>query len=390
MSVQVAHGIHGALRPTSPVSCRERCRKIGLPRQAATICRSSTEENIFTIAVTASVKIPMIFKKILSFALLIASPYGYASCGSSFCAVNTHWDTQGFSHDSGWLIDLRYSYAKADQWRSGWKKLPVPAPSGSDEEIENRRTTNQLINLNIDYAIDARWGISVGLPFVLRDHAHTFDSSVTGAFGQRTKFSEFGDTRVLGKHSIPFGIGNSGLGLSFGLKLPTGSTDKTMSPRDPANPGTPYLLERSSQPGTGSTDAIVGAHYFSNVPDNAWGWFVGGQHQSAMATKSHYRPGNETKLDIGLHYELGQGITALMQLNGQYRSRDTGINANPASGGHSWSLSPGLTHALSDNLQLYGFVQRVLRQYVNHAPADPLSGQLASRWSATVGLIRHL
>ncbi|HMV67621.1 MAG TPA: hypothetical protein PKA64_12280, partial [Myxococcota bacterium] len=96
MSVQVAHGIHGALRPTSPVSCRERCRKIGLPRQAATIYRSSTEENISTIAVTASVKIPMIFKKILSFALLIASPYGYASCGSSFCAVNTHWDTQGF------------------------------------------------------------------------------------------------------------------------------------------------------------------------------------------------------------------------------------------------------------------------------------------------------
>jgi hypothetical protein len=47
----------------------------------------------------------------------------------------------------------------------------------------------------------------------------------------------------------------------------------------------------------------------------------------------HYRPGNEVKLDAGMHYEMGQGLNALLQLNGQYRSRDTGNNANPASGG---------------------------------------------------------
>ena len=128
---------------------------------------------------------------------LLYANLGYASCGSSFCMVNTNWDTQGIAHDSGLLMDLRYSYAKADQWREGASKRPTATPSGSGEEIENKRTINQLVNLNIDYAINRQWGVVLGLPFVMRDHSHTLDAAA-GPIVQQAKFEELGDILARG------------------------------------------------------------------------------------------------------------------------------------------------------------------------------------------------
>lgn len=322
--------------------------------------------------------------------LLLAANFAQASCGSTFCMVNTNWDVQGLANDSGLQADLRYSYAKADRWMAGSSRKATEAPSGSDAEIENLRTINQIVNLNLDYAINRRWGIMLGLPFVMRDHAHTFDSSTpSGPFTQQAKFNELGDIRLLGKFKFDLANHDAGAGLRFGLKLPTGATNKTMSPPDPANPDSPYKLERSSQPGTGSTDGILGAYYFSNAPGNDWGWFLSGQLQSAIATTGEYRPGKEISLDLGMHYEVTQGLNLLLQLNGQHRSRDTGNDAIPASGGHSVNLSPGLSYALTPQTQLYGYVQLPIVQYMNTDPADAGSGQLASRWSATVGLTQR-
>lgn len=310
----------------------------------------------------------------------------YASCGSSFCTVNTNWDTQGLSHESGLLMDLRYSYARADQWRAGSSKKATEAPSKSGEEIENKRTVNQLVNVNLEYALNRQWAVALGLPFVSRDHAHTLDSSVSEPISQQSKFNELGDIRVQGKYRFDPGAHDSGAGVRFGLKLPTGATNKTMSPPDPADPDSPYKLERSGQPGTGSTDGILGAYYFRNLPGNSFGWFASAQFQSALATKDNYRPGNELSFDVGLHYEAAQSLNLLLQLNAQHRSRDTGSNANPASGGYSWNLSPGLSYALSQQTQIYSYVQVPLVQYLNADPSNPSSGQLAARRSATIGL----
>ena len=168
--------------------------------------------------------------------------------------------------------------------------------------------------------------------------------------------------------------------------MPTGATDKVMSPPDPANPTTPYKLERSSQPGTGSSDGILGGYYFKNTPDKASGWFISGQIQSAINIKDQYRPGREVALDVGGHYELGDGVNALLQLNVQHRARDSGVNSNPASGGYSWHLSPGLSFAATPHTQLYGFLQVPIVQYKNTDPADSGSGQLGSRWSVSLGI----
>lgn len=323
---------------------------------------------------------------LLSLAVLAATGPANASCGSAFCSVNTHWDTQGLSSGEGLRLDLRYSYARANQLRAGASRLSPEAPGNSGAEIEDRRTINQLLNIDVDYAINGRWNIALGIPLVRRDHRHTFDPLVGDAFTQQAKFTELGDLRIVGKYKLAAGGMEAGSGLRCGLKLPSGAINKTMSPPDPADPGQPYALERSSQPGSGSTDAILGAYYFRNYPEYDWGWFVSAQFQSPLAIRDHYRPGSEVALDLGLHYELGPSWNVLLQLNGQYRDRDTGRNANVASGGYAWYLSPGLSYALSMQTQIYGVWQIAVRQYVNTDPAEAGSGQLTAPWSLALGI----
>lgn len=325
-------------------------------------------------------------KNLLPLAIALLAAHANASCGSAFCTVNTSWDTQGLSGDEGLRVDLRYSYAKADKFRAGASKITPEAPSGSDAEIENKRTVNQLLNVDVDYAINARWNIALGVPLVMRDHTHTFDSSLSAPFTQQAKFTELGDIRVVGKYKFDLGSLHSGSGIRFGLKLPTGAINKTMTPPDPADPATPYALERAAQPGSGSTDAILGAYYFNNLPGSDWGWFANAQIQSAITTRDNFRPGNELTFDLGTHYAIAPALTALVQVNAQHRERDGGSNANPASGGYALYLSPGLSYALTPQSQLYGVVQIALKQYANTDPALAGSGQLTAPWSLAVGI----
>jgi hypothetical protein len=324
---------------------------------------------------------------LLPVALAMFATNANANCGSAFCYVDTHWDTQGLSTDEGLRVDLRYAYTRADTLRAGTSKINAQAPSGSGEEIEDKRTINQVFNLDAEYAINARWNIGISLPLVWRDHTHTFDSLAPDApIEQQAKFTSLGDIIVAGKYKIDTGSPQTGNGFRFGLKLPTGAIDKTMTPPDPANPTTPFALERSAQPGSGSTDAIVGVYYYRNAPANAWGWFASGTGQSAFVIRDNFRPGKEARIDLGMHYALSPSLTGLLQLNSQYRGTDTGSEANPASGGYAIYLSPGLSYAVTPKTQVYGFVQLALRQYANTDPAVPGSGQLTAPWALTLGV----
>ena len=322
----------------------------------------------------------------LLFVALLVTANAHASCGSSFCSVNTHWDTQGLVNDDSLRIDLRYSYANAKTLRSGYGKIAAAVPNGSSQgEIENMRTINQMLDLNVDYSIDGKWNVALDLPLVMRDHTHTFDAAGS-YFVQQAKFNATGDMRVTGKYKFDSAEHHAGSGMSFGAKLPSGAINKTMTPPDPANPATPYALERSSQPGTGSTDLLLGAYYHRDIENSPWGWFVSGQLQSAVSTRDDYRPGNSFNLDLGAHYAFAPTLTGLLQMNTQFKNRDTGLNANPASGGHSLNISPGLSYVVAPKTNLYGFVQVALLQYANSDPADLSSGQLTAPWSFAVGI----
>lgn len=326
--------------------------------------------------------------KLLFAALLCTTSGAYASCGSSFCAMNTHWDTQGLVHDEGLRIDLRYSYARADTPRVGSSKVAKPSPTDpalADLEVENMRTVNESLNLDFDYAINHQWSVAVGLPVVMRDHAHQIgDPALT--IIEQNKFTELGDIRVIGNYKFDSSDHLSGSGIRFGLKLPTGKANWEF------NPGSGIPAEGGLQPGSGSTDAILGAYYYQDIANSPWGWFVSGQLQTATKTRDDYRPGNEVALDLGAHYTLSPALTGLLQLNANFKERDSGngVKVNPHSGAHSLNLSPGLSFAVTPKTKLYGFVQLPIYQYANSdpnwVPGDPVVGQLTAPWSLSVGI----
>jgi hypothetical protein len=69
-----------------------------------------------------------------------------------------------------------------------------------------------------------------------------------------------------------------------------------------------------------------------------------------------------------------------LQLNAQHKERDRGSEAEPEdTGGQFVFVSPGASYALTRNLQLYGFVQLPIYQYVNGV-------QLTADWAAVAGL----
>lgn len=319
--------------------------------------------------------------KLLCAALLCAASSAHAGCGSSFCSVNTHWDTQGLVNDEGLRIDLRYSYAKADTPRTGSSKVAKPLPTDpalAGAEVENLRTINQMLNMDLDYAIDHRWNVALDLPVVMRDHSHMIGDPALTIVEQR-KFTQLGDIRLVGNYKFESGQHHAGSGVRFGVKLPTGSYNLEMVPGK--------LMERALQPGSGSTDAVLGAYYHHDLADSPWGWFVSGQLQTALATRYGFRPGNDVALDAGAHYALSPALTGLLQLNAHFKERDSGVNANPHSGGHSLNLSPGLSFAVAPKTNLYGFVQLPLYQYAHPDPVLPY-GQLTAPWSLSLG-VRH-
>ncbi len=127
-------------------------------------------------------------------------------------------------------------------------------------------------------------------------------------------------------------------------------------------------LTRSSGPSTAARSATR-ATWFTNV---LW--------QAPLDERDEYKPGNRTAFDIGVSYPWIEHITLQLQLNTLWKLPDSGARAEPEdSGGVFVQLSPGISVALGDKTQLYGFVQVPLYQYVNGV-------QLIADWSVAAGL----
>jgi hypothetical protein len=189
------------------------------------------------------------------------------------------------------------------------------------------------------------------------------------------------------------------LGVQLGIKVPSGryggpSADGTgIVGRNPTafdsgpisqNPSPHNLVDTSLQPGTGSTDVILGAYYHQFVTDNV-NAFVNGQFQSAVWHRLNepgqdFRPGNTTTVSFGLRYEAHPDIVPQLQVNIFRKGQDQGALAdNPDSAGTVVYLSPGVTVMLSGNVQAFGFVQLPVYRNLN-------GYQLSAKWTASAGL----
>ncbi len=295
----------------------------------------------------------------------------HASCGAAFCMVNTSWDAQGVWIEPGTRLDVRYEFVPQDQPRAGSEAIAVGAVSRHHDEA---RTLNRNLVIGLERAFDAHWGMSASAALVQREHEHVHNHHGT-ALGQEWRFSEPGDLRLLGRYQFDARqSGENGLdvyGLDLGLKLPTGAFDVRNAEGETA--------ERTLQPGTGTTDLLAGGYYARRLPLHDLSLFGQALVQQPLNRHAGYRPGTRVSVDVGVRYEAGASVALLLQLNLLVRARDRGAEAEPEdSGGRFAYLSPGLSWNATQELQLYGFVQLPLYQYVNGV-------QLTADYAAVIG-----
>jgi hypothetical protein len=308
-------------------------------------------------------------KTALGALLATALPAAWA-CSSCGCTLSSDWASQGLYAASGLSLDLRHDYFNQDELRSGTRRVDragIALPA--DQEIQ-RNTANHITTLTLDYGFSPDWAASVQLPYLLRSHG-TVAAGDTELSTSRS--SSIGDVRLLARYQGLAGERN--WGLQFGLKLPTGRTDVGFS----TGPQAGQALDRGLQPGTGSTDLLLGAYRFGTIAAK-FDYFAQAQLQLPLTSKDQFKPGAGLNLSLGLRY-VGDGpVTPQLQLNLRSERPESGANADVANAGSTLAyLSPGLTATLSDQLRVYAFVQLPIYQRVNGLQIEP-------RRSASLGL----
>lgn len=306
---------------------------------------------------------------LFSYIILISS--AQASCGAAFCPVNTQWNTQGIWTEPGWRADLRYEYIPQNQPRSGSHTVGVGEISQHHDEV---KTFNHNFLATLDYGSADNWGVTISVPIVDRDHTH-IHNHMGSQFLEKWDFARIGDVQLMGRYQFTNWNNPYVYGVYLGTKLPTGQFDIKNGDGD--------LAERTLQPGTGTTDALVGFYARRNMPEFNSSLFAQTILQAPLNERDDYKPGNKLSVDLGYRYDVTDRTSLMLQVNGNTQGRDSGSEAEPeSSGGYSVSVSPGVSYALTKTVQVYGFVQKPVYQYVNGV-------QLTSEWSVVTGISFH-
>jgi hypothetical protein len=269
---------------------------------------------------------------------------------------------------SGARFELRYDNVNQNQVRSGAGKVASwPAP-GHEQELYTR---NRYLTAGIDFSASANWGLNLQVPYVDRSHA-TYGMAFDGSDAGTSHTQSLGDVKLIARYLGLRDEGNTG--LQFGLKFPTGSHTQTFS--GGAIAGDP--LDRGLQPGTGTTDAILGVFHFASWSQN-WDYFGQATVQLPLSSSDGYKPGSALNVTAGFRYLGMDSLVPQVQLNARASSRDSGANASPDdSGGKTLYVSPGVSFALGEKAKVYGFLQWPVVQNLN-------GYQLAPKYTFSVG-----
>jgi hypothetical protein len=312
----------------------------------------------------------------LSVLWLSALPVTSWACATCGCTLNAD-AAMGYSAQAGWRLSIEYDYIPQSQLRSGTHAIST-VPDG--DELE-RDTLNRYYTLGLDYNPSENWNFALRVPTVSRTHTTygILDTSEPLPPLSYSRSFSLGDLRFIGGYQgfLP----NHNLGVQLGLKLPTGQYGTEVKFYAGPNSGKP--LDASLQPGTGSTDIIIGAYFYQAISEN-FQFFATAQFQSAVTSKqdqpgNDFRPGNNTTVSLGLRYENNPRWIPQLQLNLLHKSVDQGALAdNTDTAGNVAYLSPGLTANVRGNLFAYGFVQ--LPVY-----SDLVGNQLFPRYTVSIG-----
>lgn len=291
---------------------------------------------------------PSLKKLMLSAACLaVLSPsYAYAcACGCGVFDVSTGTMLPTSEGGEAWL---EYDFMTQNQNWHGTSS--APRANNSDKLIHT-----DFMTAGGQYMFSRAWGVEAEVPYWNRNFKTETDDPNPGD-SPTFNTSGFGDVRLKAIYS---GFSEDmATGLTFGVKLPTGSF-------------TTPNFDRDTQIGTGSTDILFGGfHRGALSEDGRFGWFVNGEWDQPVVVQDHYRPGDEVDTAVGVYDgEFGMVedgmVTPLLQLIGSVRMHDRGANANPDDTGYERLLvSPGLEYDIHQ-VSLYGDVEVPIYQRVN-------------------------
>ena len=293
------------------------------------------------------------------------------ACSACGCTLNADWATQGLTSRTGLTADLRVDFFNQDDLRSGTGRVDRAALALPNEQEIQQHTVNRIGTLTLDYGLTADWGVTLTLPWVSRSHT-TIAEGDTAISSSRS--SGVGDVRVLARYT---GLSDGqDWGLQFGLKLPTGDSHGV---NFDAGPQQGERLDRGLQPGTGSTDLLVGAFKFGAVNETT-DWFGQALLQIPVISDRAFKPGAGANLTAGVRYRGFETVVPQLQFNSRIERRETGSEADtPNSGSTLVYFSPGATFNVSQKTSVYLFGQVPVYQRVT-------GWQLEPKWSVSAGV----
>ena len=230
---------------------------------------------------------------------------------------------------TGTVLSLQYNYMNQYQ---NWSGTGTISPDlNSDKQIRTNFYT-----LGFQSMLNREWGIMGEVPMWTR-YFETIDDDGNLASVTHTAI---GDVRLLGMYT---GLSEDmSTAVMFGIKLPTGPMDLS-------------LMDRDTQIGTGTTDALLGAYQMGQ--EEGWGWFAQFMWMHALNTRDEYRPGDGLDITVAAHYDgliKDYHLVPMMQLIGSFRGSDSGSNAEPDNSGYQrLFLAPGLEVNAMGSLRMY-------------------------------------
>jgi hypothetical protein len=301
---------------------------------------------------------------------VVAGPVPGFGCSVCGCSLSSDWAAQGYSMTPGLQADVRYEYYRQSELRSGTGGVDRAAlPLPNDVEVQ-QSTLNRNLWLDLDYVGGASWGMTLQLPYHDRFHSTIAPGDLAVSTSQA---SGVGDLRISGR------VQKAGLqtsyGLQFGLKLPTGRFDQNFA----TGPRAGQLLDRGLQLGTGTTDVLVGASFFTR-PLVSLGCFAQVMLDQPLSSRAGFRPGTSFAFNSGVRFLTTGWLSPQMQLDVRWDGRETGISSDHDNSGSTFiHLSPGVTADLGTRVHGFAFVQLPLYQRVNGLQLEP-------RWLLSAGL----
>ena len=260
------------------------------------------------------------------------------------------------------------------------------AALNTDKEINTR-----WYNVGFSYMFNRDWGVMVRIPTT--DRTLTTDTQ-NPAFGVTSFNSKsIGDIEIMAMYTGFFK--DMSTGITFGLKLPTGTFTA---------PG----IDRDTQIGSGSTDLLLGFFHRGMLSgDNAWQYFAQialrqpflyqdaadpqGFFDGNPGVVQSYHPGRQIDGAVGILYNnlyhvIGlDKVTPLVQVIVSHRDADSGTGSDPLNSGFDRvMISPGieLTKVVDEAnnrvVKLYADVEVPIYYRANAANNAGTEGQLVA------------